>query len=159
MNPDPDLSTSAWRFEAWIHQYPLNLQTILDYFKHSNFYIRTCNNEILAMSNGDINRLKYMEGLEYEVETTTKDNYFIIKQQYRISPTEVNLQQLFYIVGIDPIDAMQPLRGTVFPMPDMQAVLKENLVNKNNKKNKEKQKQKQKNSNCSQIVVHIIHIL
>lgn len=33
-----DLATISWRFEAWINAYPLNRNTVLDYFKHSPFY-------------------------------------------------------------------------------------------------------------------------
>jgi hypothetical protein len=37
-----DLSTISWRFEAWLNSFPLNRQTVLDYFKHSQFYGRLC---------------------------------------------------------------------------------------------------------------------
>jgi hypothetical protein len=33
-------ATKSWRFEAWIFAYPLNRNTVLDYFKHSEFYDR-----------------------------------------------------------------------------------------------------------------------
>lgn len=35
---EPDLSTISWRYELWINTYPLNRATVLDYFKHSQFY-------------------------------------------------------------------------------------------------------------------------
>jgi hypothetical protein len=43
------LHTTAWRSEAWLHAYPLHRGTVLDYFKHTDFYDRTCNNEIVNM--------------------------------------------------------------------------------------------------------------
>jgi hypothetical protein len=43
------LLNSAWRYEEWLHTWPLNKSTVLDYFKHSDFYDRTCNNEIAIM--------------------------------------------------------------------------------------------------------------
>jgi len=43
------LQTSAWRFENWLANFPLNKSTVIDYFKHSNFYDQTCNNELAAV--------------------------------------------------------------------------------------------------------------
>jgi hypothetical protein len=78
-----DLSTISWRFEAWLNSFPLNRATVLDYFKHSQFYgdvthmhrpslpqslthlvncitiDRGCNNEIVLAQNLDPATIKY----------------------------------------------------------------------------------------------------
>jgi len=33
-----NLAHISWRFEAWVNSFPLNRNTVLDYFKHSEFY-------------------------------------------------------------------------------------------------------------------------
>jgi len=40
---------TSWRSEAWLHAYPLHAGTVLDYFKESDWYDRTCNNEMVRM--------------------------------------------------------------------------------------------------------------
>ena len=45
-----DLFQISWRFEAWLNAFPLNRNTVLDYFKHSPFYDRLCNNEVVLQA-------------------------------------------------------------------------------------------------------------
>lgn len=52
-------SSTAWRYEGWLHSFPLNHATVLDYFKHSDFYDRTCNNEVALMQTMHADSLKY----------------------------------------------------------------------------------------------------
>ena len=40
-----DLTSTVWRDDTFFHQFPLNLQTVLDYFSRSPFYVPNCNNE------------------------------------------------------------------------------------------------------------------
>lgn len=53
-------SSTAWRYEGWLHSFPLNHATVLDYFKHSDFYDRTCNNEVALMQTMHADSLKYV---------------------------------------------------------------------------------------------------
>ena len=52
------LHMSAWRHEHWLHTWPLNPHTVLDYFKHSDFYDKTCNNEIAIMQTMQADSIK-----------------------------------------------------------------------------------------------------
>jgi hypothetical protein len=56
------LQQSAWRWESWLHTWNLNRSTVLDYFKHSDFYDRTCNNEIAIMQAMNAESLKSVAG-------------------------------------------------------------------------------------------------
>ena len=39
----------SWRYLAWLQTWPLNHFTIMDYFRLSDFYDKSCNNEIIYM--------------------------------------------------------------------------------------------------------------
>lgn len=43
------LTGISWEDKSWLHHYPLNRHTVLDYFSNSPFYDRTCNNEHVKM--------------------------------------------------------------------------------------------------------------
>ena len=85
------LVTSAWRYESWLHAYPLNRATVLDYFKHSPFYSLQANNERINAAasqqqqqqqqhgasvgsqssssfSSSLSALRHMEGLEYALD-------------------------------------------------------------------------------------------
>lgn len=74
--------------------------------------------------------LKSMEGVEYEVDPLSTDEYFLIRKSYRLDPNTTQLLALYYVIGTDNVtgDPLMPPRGTVLPMPDMHSVLKTNLV-------------------------------
>jgi len=122
----------SWRFEAWINTYPLNRNTVLDYFKHSHFYDRTCNNEQILMQKLPSSTIKTLVGIEYEVENegpgSVDGNYFVIRKQYRESSSSVRVVALFYIVGVEPPTATGPtVRGMCVPLPDIHSVFNFNL--------------------------------
>jgi len=152
------LSSSAWRYESWLNAYPLNRSTVLDYFKNSPFYSIQCNNERnqnqtnKQQQHNNQQRLQYMIGIEYEVESasiaattatstsTTPTSspisslnplfdplYFLIKKCYRFGVNDVALLCLYYVIGCDPpINSTQSAaslpRGTVIPLPTFQQV-------------------------------------
>lgn len=131
----------SFRYEQWINTWPLNIRTVMEYFKYSDFYDRTCNNEQVAMQrNADQSQLKKMEGVQYELDRSQgKDEntrYFLIKKLYRTQPKEnspvqvskVHLLNLYYVVGVDPpLNSNAPPRGTIFPLPDLHSVVNTNL--------------------------------
>ncbi|ETO18523.1 hypothetical protein RFI_18742 [Reticulomyxa filosa] len=115
---DPESSyCQSWSYPAWLGTYPLHQDTVLDYFKHSDFYDRTCNNEILAMQiNIDANQLQKMKGKEYSVDRTTIKNnplYLCIHENLRTSVQDVELMKVYYSPGVNG----HPHRGHIFPMP------------------------------------------
>ncbi len=127
-------ATQEWRHDSWIKAYPLNRMTVLDYFKCSAFYDPSCNNEILVHQQRDRSHLRNMKGVEYEVDlseevATPNDAAFLIRKQRRLSPDKTVLLSLYYVVAVDlPVDIRlgryEPiLKGTVFTMPDLQAVM------------------------------------
>ncbi len=71
-----------------------------------------------------------MTGVEYEVssDNVSDSSYFVIRKQYRDGPDQVRLLNVYYVVGVEPPSPHAPAKGTVFPMPDLHAVLSFNLV-------------------------------
>ena len=129
------LSTSAWRFESWLSSFPLTKGTVVDYFKHSNFYDATCNNELAAIQSinesqttDDLNSLLLsMRGVEFTLDARSTDQLFLIRKQWRYSATRSDLLALYYVIGREPETASEPLRGTIFPMPTLHSTLVCNL--------------------------------
>jgi hypothetical protein len=67
-----------------------------------------------------------MEGIEYEVDVSSTDDYFLIRKSYRVDPSTTQLLNLYYVIAVEAPD--MPPRGTVFPLPDLHSVLRTNLV-------------------------------
>jgi len=115
---DPEVSyCQSWSYPAWLGTYPLHQDTVLDYFKYSDFYDRTCNNELLTMQiNMDSNQLQKMKGKEYSVDRSTIKNnplYLCINESTRKSKDDVELMKVYYSPGVNG----HPHRGHIFPMP------------------------------------------
>ena len=143
------LSTSAWRYEGWLHAYPLNRATVLDYFKHSPFYEPlTANNERInaassaalaaaaptaanSQSNAhsantaqsSLAALRHMEGLEYALDSPpataatspASASYFVVRKQWRLSPSSVHVLAVYYVVAATPEPAPATASATVTP--------------------------------------------
>lgn len=120
------LVTSAWRYEGWLHAYPLNRATVVDYFKHSPFYSLQANNERInaaaasSASSASVS-LRHMEGLEYVLDAPYVDvmsdaaatngatatnhtaaasaSYFVIRKQWRLTPSTAHLLAVYYVVA------------------------------------------------------------
>jgi mediator of RNA polymerase II transcription subunit 6 len=114
------MESQAWRFATWLSMYPLDPSSVLDYFKHSPFYDRSCNNELLELQSAGLDpaqrtvQLHGMTGLEYELDLSSR---YLIRKQYRRSPTEVNVHSVYYIVGAG-VGV-----GTVYMLPSVHTVL------------------------------------
>jgi len=128
-------STNEWRIDV---NYPINRYTVFDYFKTSPFYEPTCNNEIVRNRQLDRSALVNMVGLEYELDlsdevATPGEIGFVIRKQYRESPTSTRLLSLYYVVAVkldvnQEIGRYEPiLPGTIIPMPDLNAVILFNI--------------------------------
>lgn len=127
-----DLESISWRFEGFLQAAQLNRLTVMDYFRLSPFFDRQCNNELLRLQDRPQSELRKMRGVEYELDTSVApgdDRYFLIRKQYREDEHRVRNLALFYIVGVDPPAGAvgASLRGTIFPLPDMQSVFACNL--------------------------------
>lgn len=129
----------GWRFESWLHAYPLTSQTVFDYFKHSVFYDATCNNEIAQMQNIQTNQngvvsgnaqstLQSLVGVEFSLDQGCNDTYFVIRKSFRRSPTAVDLLALFYVVAIEPASSRDPQKGTIFQLPSVSVLSQTSLT-------------------------------
>jgi len=120
----------TWRWVAWLEKFPLNRNTVLDYFKFSDFYDRTCNNELIIQQNVDPAKIKTLTGIEYELDAdiAKDDSYYLLRKQHRDSPRSVRVLSWYYVVNDEQPGGTGPLRGTVFPLPDLHAVLRMNLT-------------------------------
>ncbi|OIR58627.1 MAG: Mediator of RNA polymerase II transcription subunit 6 [Amphiamblys sp. WSBS2006] len=97
----------------WLSSSPLTQDTALEYFSLSQFYDKTCNNEVLKMqsekklSHGEITeRLPKMLGVEYAVETKTRSLFLVTKQERK--QAEISPLEIYYI-----------LDGTVYMSPSL----------------------------------------
>jgi hypothetical protein len=74
----------------------------LNHFKESPFYIVGCNNDSSEIPLNDLglNVLKRMVGHEYVIdsEASSKPTLWIIRHQYRTSPTESSLIGAYYLL-------------------------------------------------------------
>ncbi|XP_052767797.1 mediator of RNA polymerase II transcription subunit 6-like [Mya arenaria] len=108
----------TWHDTAWIPV--LNPGNILDYFsERSNpFYDRQCNNEIIKMQRLNHDQLQQMTGVEYVVVHVQEPILYIIRKQFRHSPTQVIPQTDYYIIG-----------GVVYQAPDLHTFINSRLTN------------------------------
>lgn len=87
--------------QNFILQHPLTAANIIDYFATSQFYDRTCLNEILKMqsqfANIDINhRLKTTPGFYYTLEHEADGLFIIAKNEFENQQT--TLLKLYYCI-------------------------------------------------------------
>ncbi|XP_046343546.1 mediator of RNA polymerase II transcription subunit 6-like isoform X2 [Haliotis rufescens] len=108
----------SWYDSAWIPL--LNQSNVLDYFsERSNpFYDRTCNNEIIKMQRLGVEHLSNMTGLEYILLHVQEPILYVIRKQFRQSPTQVSPLAMYYIIG-----------GIVYQAPDLGSVVNSRLLN------------------------------
>uniref|UniRef100_A0A7S0L162 Mediator of RNA polymerase II transcription subunit 6 n=1 Tax=Coccolithus braarudii TaxID=221442 RepID=A0A7S0L162_9EUKA len=129
------LTTISWEDKAWLETFPLNAGTVLDYFSKSQFYDRTCNNELVKMQNGlapaEVEAaMAQMSGFEYVVhhahelpptsESTPHSLYVILRQQRTIRPSGSPV--------LTPVRYYYVLDGVTYEVPAVHEVLKERLM-------------------------------
>jgi mediator of RNA polymerase II transcription subunit 6 len=113
-----ELAYVCFRDVAWLSSYPLSEASVLDYFALSQFYERTCNNEVLKMqarftdNAALLTQLHKMTGIEYAVVKSTPPKLFVIAKQERHSPEKVSIQNVYYV-----------LDGSVFMAPSLQSIV------------------------------------
>lgn len=111
MSKEP-LDEIQWKNPEWIQQFGLFTGNVLDYFSESPFYDRTSNNQVLRMQfqfqqiPPNTNPQKYLQlklvemtGIEFIIATSREPDFWIIRKQRRLSPTQVSIEQDYYIIG------------------------------------------------------------
>lgn len=107
-----DLTDVVWIDSQWLSTFPLNQSTALHYFSLSQFYDRTCNNELINMQHLDISLLSTMAGTEYSVANPCPGLFVITKSRRTITPASLQTLAVYYIH-----------EGCVYQAPTMHAVL------------------------------------
>ena len=109
---DVDPLTLCYCDRVWLQQFPLNANTVLDYFANSQFYDRTCSNEVIKMQRLDPSNLRNMTGIEYVVHHGQEPGVlYIILKQRRESYNKTVPIELYYVI-----------EGTIYKCPDLAAL-------------------------------------
>lgn len=128
----------SWIDEEWIGLNHLSVNSVMDYFKLSPFYVAGCDNDILYQARADMSKLVEMQGIQFELDLSpdlapSYSTGYVIKKVKRMSPTSAILLGAYFVVGADldkdvSIDRHEVIRhGTVFALPDLNSVMKFNL--------------------------------
>lgn len=109
----------VWTDKVWLSYFPLNEATALDYFSLSQFYDRSCNNELVKMQRLDAALMTTLEGIEYKLLPQTNENLFRVSKSRRATTPKpsVTLLGVYYI-----------LNGNVYQAPTAHAVLSSRVV-------------------------------
>jgi hypothetical protein len=107
----------------FIQMYGLNEFNAIDYFSLSQFYDRTCNNNVVKMQTrfNSIQELQIqmskMVGIEYILAHVQQPALFVIHKRKRSSPEKVSLLESYYI-----------LEGTIYKCPTLYRVFSTRLM-------------------------------
>jgi mediator of RNA polymerase II transcription subunit 6 len=109
----------VWTDKVWLSYFPLNEATALDYFSLSQFYDRSCNNELVKMQRLDPALMTTMDGIEYKLLGQSSDSLFRVSKSRRtVTPKPaVTLLAVYYI-----------LNGNVYQAPTAHAVLSSRVL-------------------------------
>ncbi|XP_041352609.1 mediator of RNA polymerase II transcription subunit 6-like isoform X2 [Gigantopelta aegis] len=112
-----DQLSISWHDSAWIL---INQTNVLDYFsERSNpFYDNKCNNEQIKMQRLSMDQLNNMVGNEYILLHVQEPILYVIRKQYRHSPTQATPIADYYIIA-----------GVVYQAPDLCSVINSRLLN------------------------------
>lgn len=111
MSSEP-LDEIQWKSPEWIQQFGLHTANVLDYFAESPFYDRTSNNQVLRMQfqfqqiPPNIHPQQYLQGkltemvgVEFVVAYVREPDFWIVRRQRRLDPTNTVTEQDYYIIG------------------------------------------------------------
>jgi hypothetical protein len=123
-----DAELLAWvsfRDVSWLQAFPLTEESVFSYIALSQFYDRTCNNEVVSMqtrytafANEPLSqaaireKLQNMVGIEYILKEAKPPSYFLIQKIYRSSPTNISLLGEVYLIN-----------GTIYQAPSLESLL------------------------------------
>ncbi|TIA72247.1 hypothetical protein E3P91_02093 [Wallemia ichthyophaga] len=104
-----DLSSIFWRAPEFLQFYgnTLNDVLIMDYFSLSPFYDKKSNNQLIKMQNianlaqpmNLQHQLVHFVGVEFVLADSKPPDLFIIKKQYRYSPSSVRVLGVYYCLN------------------------------------------------------------
>jgi mediator of RNA polymerase II transcription subunit 6 len=108
-----------WTDKVWLSYFPLNDTTALDYFSLSQFYDRSCNNELVKMQRLDPALMSTMAGIEYKLLPSPSENLFLVSKSRRVTAPKpaVAVLAVYYI-----------LNGNVYQAPTAHAVLSSRVL-------------------------------
>lgn len=111
MSSEP-LDEIQWKSPEWIQQFGLHTGNVLDYFSELPFYDRTSNNQVLRMQfqfqqiPPNVHPQRYfqsklteMVGVEFVVAFVREPDFWIVRKQRRLDPTNTLTEQDYYIIG------------------------------------------------------------
>jgi len=107
----------CFRDNRWLELFPLNKETVLDYFALSGFYDRQCNNEIVKMQRLDMDKMKQLKGTEFVLFSHQEPVLYVIRKQRRETPTLAIPQSTYYVIN-----------GTIFQSPNVYSVLSSRML-------------------------------
>mmetsp|Transcript_14646 Transcript_14646/g.47038 ORF Transcript_14646/g.47038 Transcript_14646/m.47038 type:complete len:174 (+) Transcript_14646:3-524(+) len=128
------LTRVSWQDLEWLRHFPLNRDTVLDYFANSQFYDRTCLNEQLNMQQGlsreeRAEMLEQMSGIEYA-----------LAKAQEVPPTPTAAARTLYVIekrqrtagggggGSAVLRLYYVLDGVVYEAPTLKSVLRSRLL-------------------------------
>lgn len=109
----------VWTDKVWLSYFPLNAASALEYFSLSQFYDRSCNNELVKMQRLDPALMSTMAGIEYSLASHQSEHLFIINKSRRTTAPKPSLELLavYYIVN-----------GNIYQAPSAHAVLSSRVL-------------------------------
>jgi MED6 mediator sub complex component len=119
-----NIRNTCFRDPAWLQQFPLTKDSVLQYFALSQFYSRNSNNEVLKMQTlhneiGDQEELfRKMTGIQYSLHHHEEPHLFIIKESMRTSPSKTSVLRFYYI-----------MHGAVYQAPTERELVSARLTN------------------------------
>ncbi|TBU07245.1 subunit 6 of mediator of RNA polymerase II transcription [Hamiltosporidium magnivora] len=115
----------SFRDNYWLNTNTLTPETVLTYFSNSQFYDKSCNNEILKMQTQYNNlidlklKLNEMKGIQYIVDhTDTNNTLFVIQKIKRYSSNDIELLNIYYII-----------HGNIYQSPTNIGIFKSRMCN------------------------------
>ena len=126
------LTWVSFRDVSWLQAFTLTEESVFTYLALSQFYDRTCNNEVVSMQTRYTNqtntgplshaaikeKLQSMIGIEYMLKEAKPPNYFLIQKVYRSSPSNISLLSEVFLMN-----------GTIYQAPSLESILHFRLSN------------------------------
>ncbi|EPS70398.1 hypothetical protein M569_04362, partial [Genlisea aurea] len=99
--PGTDMTGICFRDQLWLNTYPLDRNTVFDYFALSPFYDYACNNEQLRLRSIhplDASQLSKMSGTEYALSEVLEPHLFVFRKQKRDGPEKTTPMLTYYVL-------------------------------------------------------------
>uniref|UniRef100_A0A7S2ZXB0 Mediator of RNA polymerase II transcription subunit 6 n=1 Tax=Rhodosorus marinus TaxID=101924 RepID=A0A7S2ZXB0_9RHOD len=116
---EESLTSLSWNDKVWLSYFPLDKDTVLEYFARSPFYNRSCLNEQYKMQRLEISAFENVPGILYEVvhDLTNEPLLFVIAKLERAENLTVRTLAYYYIMN-----------GVAYESPKAHSVLTTRIV-------------------------------